>query len=236
MTSILLNSGLTAVGTTYADALALNANADVHQISTCVAGAGVILPSSQANGRVFRIRNDGAGHMFVYAPAGGTINGMTANVGLAVPARGGEIDFVFNGPLTVMSLAVAGSERKLVIPFAVTGAVTAGMSGAEIPLSHADATIITLPAVAIGLNYKFVISAAVNNAVTISATTAVQNAILTSATTTAAECIAVVCANRTSVVFTALATAGSYYEVYSDGVKWYGKGVSGVAAGFTTVA
>lgn len=164
--SVYVNSGISAAGTTTADATALLSVANVNQISTCAAGAGVRLPDSMARGTIVRIRNDGAGYGFVYPPTGGTINGMAVNAGYIV-GRGGEAEFVFADTLTVFGFNT--NAVQAIIPVAAATSLTAAHSGHIIQVSQAAAYNITLPAVATsaGLRYTFILDTVGANVVQI---------------------------------------------------------------------
>jgi len=166
----------------------------------------------------------------IYPHVGGAINSLDDNVAYSLQPQN-AIEIL---PVSRNKYYTIPATQEKVITIAATGSVTAEQSGCTVLLSHAAATVISLPAPEAGLNYKFVISAAVANAVTIRATGAIQSACLASCTATIAECIAVACAGVTDVIFTASAAVGSYYEVYSNGTAWIGRGVSRVASGFST--
>lgn len=85
-------TGLTATGTTSADALQLATG--VSQISTCASGAGVILPSQ---GGMKAVINNGANACLVYPGTGKQINNATASTGSYSIAAGKTALFVTAG-------------------------------------------------------------------------------------------------------------------------------------------
>ena len=80
-------AGLTATGTTQADALALQASNN--QFTTVAAGTGAILPSFAQPGDVLRVFNNGANALLVYPVTGGAINNGATNAGFSVAANKG---------------------------------------------------------------------------------------------------------------------------------------------------
>jgi len=72
-------TGLTAAGSTQADALAISADANI--FGTVASGTGAVL-AIPAGARVI-VRNGGANALLVYAPVGGTMNG-TSNGSLSI--------------------------------------------------------------------------------------------------------------------------------------------------------
>ena len=74
-----ITSGLTAAGSTQADALAISADANI--FGTVASGTGAVLAIPSA-ARVI-VRNGGANALLVYAPVGGTMNG-TSNGSLSI--------------------------------------------------------------------------------------------------------------------------------------------------------
>lgn len=79
-----LATGISAAGTTVADATALTNDHNV--VSTVAAGAGVVLPTGNA-GDVIEVLNTGANPLNVYAPSTGQINGHTADVAAVLPIK-----------------------------------------------------------------------------------------------------------------------------------------------------
>ena len=78
-------AGLTATGSTQADALALQVSNN--QFTTVAAGTGAILPSFSQPGDVCRVFNNGANALLVYPQSGGAINNGSTNAGFSVAAN-----------------------------------------------------------------------------------------------------------------------------------------------------
>lgn len=74
-----VTTGLTAAGTTQADALAITADANI--FGTVASGTGAVLAIPSAASII--VRNGGANALLVYAPVGGTMNG-TSNGSLSI--------------------------------------------------------------------------------------------------------------------------------------------------------
>ena len=74
-------TGISAAGTTVADATELSG--DYNVVSTVAANAGVVLPDTNVSaGDTIEVLNTGANPLTVYAPSTGSINGHTADVGV----------------------------------------------------------------------------------------------------------------------------------------------------------
>ena len=74
-------SGLTATGTTQADALALT---DVNEFTTVASGTGGLIPLGCNRGDDIFVYNIGANTLTVYPPVGESINALSANAGFSV--------------------------------------------------------------------------------------------------------------------------------------------------------
>ena len=83
--------GLTATGTTQADALLMQTSNS--QYTTVAAGTGAIVPSFAQPGDVVRAFNNGASALLVYPQVGGAINNGATNAGFSVAANKG-VQFV----------------------------------------------------------------------------------------------------------------------------------------------
>ena len=90
-------SGLTATGTTNANALALSQA--INQFSTVAAGTGAILPTFAVPGDVVEIYNGGANALLVYPPVLGQINALTVTTGGFSVAAGKSARFVRFGAI-----------------------------------------------------------------------------------------------------------------------------------------
>ena len=75
-------TGISAAGASQGTATALLA--DVNNVTTVAAGAGVILSTTQV-GSYITILNSGANALLVYPPVGGTIDGQATNIPISVP-------------------------------------------------------------------------------------------------------------------------------------------------------
>jgi hypothetical protein len=89
------NAGLTATGSTQADALALSATNS--QFTTVASGTGCIAPSYMQPGDYFRVFNNGANTLLVYPTSGAAINNGSTNAGFSVAANKGA-QFVMLSP------------------------------------------------------------------------------------------------------------------------------------------
>lgn len=77
-------SGLTATGTTQADALLIN---DISEFTTVASGTGALIPANLSRGDNVLIYNGGANALTVYPPVGESINALSANAGFSVAAN-----------------------------------------------------------------------------------------------------------------------------------------------------
>ena len=83
----LVKSGLTALGTNQATALALPSDGNI--FLTVALGTGAILPATGVNIQpldTILVFNHGANALLVYPPVGGTISTLSANTAVSVPA------------------------------------------------------------------------------------------------------------------------------------------------------
>lgn len=94
-------TGISAAGTTQATATALTT--DLNNVSTCAAGAGVLLPIGE-NGKTVRVYNGTANALLVYAPVGGTINQNATTLGYSI-AAGTASDFQYTSTLTISAVS-----------------------------------------------------------------------------------------------------------------------------------
>jgi len=97
-------SGLTATGSTQGTALAITAN--FNQFTTVAASTGAVLPALSSspqlgvtNGDSIEVFNAGANALAVYPPSGSSINGLSANIAISVPANKGA-RFIMLTPTT----------------------------------------------------------------------------------------------------------------------------------------
>ena len=120
----------------------------------------------------------------------------------------------------------ANADQKAV---SVDTALTSSDSGKTI-LLDAVGEAITLPAPAAGLNYKFLVTAAV---ATTSWTVAATGALIYGSVTEAGLVQLASAETTITIVFTK-AIQGDWFTLESDGVNWYLAGQLSVAASFTT--
>lgn len=86
-------NGLTAAGSTNADALQLSAA--INRVTTAAAGTGVLLPLALISpGARVTVVNSGANALLVYPGTGAQINALTATTQGFSVAAGGRADFV----------------------------------------------------------------------------------------------------------------------------------------------
>ena len=138
----------------------------------------------------------------------------------------------FSGPMTSTAGfigSVTGAVAAEVV--AATNAITAAESGTTFFLNAANEFVSTLPAPALGLKYRFVVSAAPVGASYTVVTNASANVIEGSATVAG---LVIAAANEDTITFTAAAAlVGDWAEVVSDGTSWF---VSGQATAATGIA
>ena len=111
-----------------------------------------------------------------------------------------------------------------------TKTVTANENGKTFYLSLAGGFTTTLPAVALGLRYRFIVKTAPTTAYVITAGSAIMFGMMEERAGTAG----VAGAGITNVNFVANnSIIGDWVEFYSDGTKWYYHGMVDVAVGTT---
>lgn len=96
--------GLTATGSTQADALALQASNN--QFTTVASGTGAIVPSYMQPGDIIRVYNNGSNALLVYPLSGAAINNGATNAGFSVAANK-SAQFVMLSPTLFGSLLSA---------------------------------------------------------------------------------------------------------------------------------
>lgn len=82
-------SSVSAAGSTQGTATAIGAGNNV--ITTCAAGAGVILPSCEIGDEIFIWNGTGTNTLSVYPDSGSTINQLAANVPGNIPPYSGAL-------------------------------------------------------------------------------------------------------------------------------------------------
>lgn len=227
---VYLKSGLTAAGTTQADALVLTQS--YNQIGTCAAGAGVILPTGSSAGSVFTIRNDGANVCSVYPPVGGRINANPVNDSYSL-SPGQTTNIIYSGGIQYYTVNPNNPNPLVdVLGIAVATTLTERDSGSIVSLTSAGANYtITLPEPTIGISFKFVVEASAGtNQIQITSTGANCVGFKTLAGTTTNEATA-----RTNLFFgnstgPVASTVGDKIEIYSNGTNYFWTGYGAVAA------
>lgn len=92
--------------------------------------------------------------------------------------------------------------------------------------------VLTLPAAAAGLHYRFMAGATLGHTFTITpATTGLVNGLLITNATGTLSGVAKTAAN--TVVMTATAVLGDWVDCYSDGTAWHCNGMTQVTAGLS---
>ena len=109
-----------------------------------------------------------------------------------------------------------------VVTLVTTKTVTAAESGSTFILSLAGGFTVTLPAVALGLRYKFITGVIPTTAYIITAASAVVNGGINELEVDTSD-DGPVASDSTSLTLVAssLGTVGDWVEYVSDGVKWY---------------
>ena len=224
------------VNAVQAGALQLSSNAYLNVFGACTAAANsCLLPSLPYNGQVCKIRNDGAAPLNFFSQVGGTINALAANADYIIPV-GAVVEFVSNGSLAwYVSNGLQSSGNSPAIGNAQatavtgTGALAAKDCGIVNVTSAAANIVITLPAPAVGLNYRICLAAtAGSNTVTVTATGVLLEGVLLGAATLLAGNV-----TSTSYIMGATAVAGDFLDLWCDGAFWHGLGFTNAAGAFT---
>ncbi len=117
----------------------------------------------------------------------------------------------------------------------VTNVIVAAESGATFFLNAGAEFVSTLPAVGVGLRYKFIVTAAPSGASYTIVTPAGADLMAVILTAGGIDDASDVAVDRDVITFvTAAAVVGDWVECISDGVKWFCQGSAAVAAGITT--
>lgn len=157
---------------------------------------------------------------------------------------GGTLDILSTGAFDIAGTTVTASAAELnqaadnsanAEVVIATNVITAAESGATFFLNATTEFVSTLPAAALGLRYKFIVTAAPASASYTIVTTASANTmtvVLDALGTTDAGDIATA---RDVITFVdAQSVAGDWVECISDGTNWFCSGTAAVAAGITT--
>lgn len=138
----------------------------------------------------------------------------------------------FTGALTGnVTGAVTGAVASEVVT--ATNAITAAESGTTFFLNSATEFVSTLPAPALGLTYRFVVTGAPVGASYTIVTASSANIIKGMAVNAAGDEGDTGTADDTISFVDGQAVAGDMVEVISDGTSWFAYGFSRVAAGIT---
>lgn len=136
----------------------------------------------------------------------------------------------FTGALTGnVTGAVTGAVASEVVT--ATNAITAAESGTTFFLNSATEFVSTLPAPALGLTYRFVVTGAPVGASYTIVTASSANIIKGMAVNAAGDVGDTGTADDTIYFVDGQAVAGDMVEVISDGTSWFAYGFSRVAAG-----
>ena len=118
---------------------------------------------------------------------------------------------------------------------AATNVITVAESGATFFLNNATEFVSTLPAVAIGLRYKFIITGAPSGASYTIVTDSSANVITVILTAGGIDDASDVATARDVITFVdAQSVAGDWVDCISDGTNWFCQDSAAVAAGITT--
>lgn len=137
-----ITTGIAAAGTTQATATVLTT--DLNYITTCAAGAGVILPVGELS-KTATIFNNGANTLAVYPPVGGVLGSLATNIACFV-APGQSMDFKYSSLLNASFIGNAPLPITQLKSISVaSGTLAAGdMEGAAISvLTQSGATALT---------------------------------------------------------------------------------------------
>lgn len=220
---------------------------DVAHTGVLVAGADVVSIDSTGNisstSNVFSVTQrtgaGGAGAYAVYISATG------ANVE-ALKVDDGTVTFdetlTVTGATTLSStLAVTGattlsstlSYRNLTEVVTSTNVITAAESGSTFFLNSVTEFVSTLPAVAAGLNFKFIVSAAPSGASYTIVTDSSANIIIGKQVNSAGAAGDTGTTDDTISFVDGQAVVGDYVDLYCDGTNWFAYAICAVAAGIT---
>lgn len=156
---------------------------------------------------------------------------------------GGTLDVIAGGTLDIAGVTVTAGAAELnqaadssanVEVVAATNVITAAESGSTFFLNDATEFVSTLPAVAAGLRYTFIIAAAPAGASYTIVTDASANVLNIVAQTGEAASVALVETGQDLLTFVdAQAVVGDWVYCISDGTSWQCRGGAAVAAGLT---
>ncbi len=159
---------------------------------------------------------------------------------------GGDLDVEAGATLNIAGTAITASAAELnqaadnsasVEVVAATNVITAAESGATFFLNDTTEFASTLPALAAGLRYTFIVAAAPSGANYTIVTDGGDNVLNIVAQTGEAASVALVATGQDLLTLvSALAVVGDWIYCISDGTSWQCKGGFAVAAGLTSGA
>lgn len=171
--SLTIANNLTAAGTVQTDALLLSASSNY--ITSVASGSGVRLPSLVTGVNITVTNNAPVNAVLVYPPVGARINALSTNAAFTLVANQTtnfiSLDGVTWNTGSTGSSYGSGVPLSTTVQVTATSSLTAAQSGSFINLAGAAAAVnISLPTtLSAGLEYEFVVTAALANPVTVNA-------------------------------------------------------------------
>ena len=169
--------------------------------------------------------------------------GQVGNNALYISATGTNVEaikvddgnVVFDEALTVSGATYLGTLRykNLTEVVTETNVITAAESGTVFFLNSATEFVSTLPAVAAGLRFTFIVTAAPSGANYTVVTNASANVIIGNQNSVAGDAGDSGTADDTITFVSGQSVAGDKVELYCDGTNWFAYAISRVAAGIT---
>jgi hypothetical protein len=169
--------------------------------------------------------------------------GQVGNNALYISATGANVEaikvddgnVVFDEALTVTGATYLGTLRykNLTEVVTETNIITAAESGTVFFLNSASEFVSTLPAVAAGLHFTFIVTAAPSGANYTIVTDSSANVIIGNQNSVAGDAGDTGTADDTITFVGGQSVAGDKVEVYCDGTNWFAYAISKVAAGIT---
>jgi hypothetical protein len=201
-------------------------------ISSAILVAGADLVSIKASGAISSTSNalsiatiGDAGSYALYIAATGSAEAIKVDDGAVV----------FDETLTVAGLTTLSTVlyKDLTEVVTSTNIITAAESGSVFFLNSASEFVSTLPTVAAGLHYTFIVTAAPSGANYTVVTDSSANIIIGNQNSVAGDAGDSGTADDTITFVSGQSVAGDKVEVYSDGTNWFAYAISKVAAGIT---